>query len=52
MEEKRNRKPQKHQYPRLYEKIIPIAVCIIALAIVILTLIIIGIIFGWIPGSR
>ena len=52
MEEKRNSTPQKHQYPRLYEKIIPIAVGLIALAIVILIIIIVGVIFGWFPGSR
>jgi hypothetical protein len=52
MGEKRNDKPQKHQYPRFYEKIIPIAVGVIALIIVILVIIIVGVIFGWFPGSR
>lgn len=52
MKEKRNRMTQKHQYPRFYEKIIPIAIGLIALVILILVIIIVGVIFGWFPGSR
>jgi hypothetical protein len=42
--------PQR-QYPRLYEKVVPIALIIIVAAIIILLLIIVGVALGLFPGS-
>ena len=46
-----NNKP-KRRYPPIYEKIVPIALGLIALAIVVLLLIIVGVALGLFPGIR
>ena len=44
--------PTKRRYPRFYEKAVPIALGIIAIAIIVLLLIIIGVALGLFPGVR
>ena len=51
MYDKDNRTPPKRQYPPLYEKVVPIALGIIAIAIVVLLLIIFGVLLGLFPGA-
>jgi hypothetical protein len=51
MNDRKNNPPPKHEYPSLYEKVIPIAVGIIVFAIVILLLIIVGVVTGLLPGA-
>jgi hypothetical protein len=41
----------KRQYPRFYEKVVPIALAFIIIAIIILLLIIIGVALGLFPGG-
>ncbi len=41
----------RRQYPPLYERIVPIALILIALAIIIVLLIIFGTVLGLFPGS-
>ncbi|MGD1997000.1 MAG: hypothetical protein PVH62_09540 [Anaerolineae bacterium] len=43
--------PQKRQYPTLYEKGVPVALGIIAIAIVLLLLVIVGVALGLLPGG-
>ena len=52
--EKENRinTPSKRKYPFVYEKLIPIAIGIIALAILFLLIVIVAVISGFIPGTR
>jgi hypothetical protein len=45
-----SRKPAKRQYPPFYEKVMPIALVIIAALIVILLLIVIGVVLGLFSG--
>jgi hypothetical protein len=52
MNDKDNHKPPKRQYPPFYEKAVPIALGIIAIAIVVLLLIIVGVALGLFPGVR
>jgi len=49
--ENRNKTPSKRKYPFVYEKLIPIAIGIIALGILLLLIVIIGVISGLIPGT-
>ena len=44
-------RPQKRQYPPIYEKFVPIALGVIALAILGLLLISLAVVLGWIPGG-
>jgi hypothetical protein len=41
----------KRQYPPAYEKIVPIALAVIALTIIIVLIIIFGVVLGLVPGS-
>jgi hypothetical protein len=41
----------KRQYPRFYEKVVPVALAIIVVAIIILLLIIVGVVLGLFPGG-
>jgi hypothetical protein len=50
MSEEKKEQPRR-QYPRLYEKAVPIALGIIALAIVILVVVILAVALGLFPGS-
>lgn len=43
--------PSKRQYPPIYEKIVPIALILIAVIILVLLLIIAGVALGLFPGS-
>jgi hypothetical protein len=52
MHDKDNQTPPKRQYPPFYEKVVPIVLGIIAIAIIILLLIIIGVALGLFPGAR
>lgn len=45
-----SRKKRSRQYPPLYEKLVPVALVLIAIVIVILLLIVAGVIFGVFPG--
>ena len=51
MYDRDNHTPPKRQYPPFYEKAVPIALGIIAMAIVVLLLIIIGVALGLFPGE-
>jgi hypothetical protein len=51
-DQKNNHVPPKRQYPPFYEKAVPIALGIIAIAIIILLLIIVGVALGLFPGVR
>jgi hypothetical protein len=46
-----SKEPQKRQYPPLYERAVPIALGIVAFAIVTLLLIIFGLALGLFPGA-
>ena len=50
-EEKQNKTPSKRKYPLLYEKLIPIAIGIIVLAMIILLLVIVGVISGFFSSA-
>jgi hypothetical protein len=41
--------PSRRQYPAFYEKAVPIALGLIALAVVVLLLIIFAVALGWFP---
>ena len=45
-----SRKKRSRQYPPLYEKLVPVALVLIAVVIVILLLIVAGVILGVFPG--
>ena len=51
MYDKDNHTPPKRQYPPFYEKAVPIALAIIAIAIVVLLTIIFGVALGLFPGE-
>jgi len=51
MYDKDNDASPKRQYPPFYERIVPIALGIIALAIVVLLLIIVGVALGLFPSA-
>ena len=46
-----NRTPPKRQYPPVYERVVPIALGIIALAVVVILIIIIGVALGFFPSG-
>jgi hypothetical protein len=46
-----NPKSSKKQYPRVYEKVIPIALVILVLATVFMLLVIAAVVLGIFPGS-
>ena len=43
---------RKRQYPPVYEKVVPIALGIVVVAIVILLAVIASVVLGFFPGSR
>lgn len=43
--------PPKRQYPAFYEKVVPIALGIIVVAIVLLLLVVLAVLTGLFPGS-
>ena len=43
--------PRKRQYPPVYEKVVPIALGIVVVAIVILLAVIASVVLGFFPGS-
>jgi hypothetical protein len=45
------KKPPKHTYPAVYDKLIPIAIGIITLAIILLLVVVVGVITGFIPWT-
>ena len=51
MSEQQPKPPPRREYPPVYEKVIPIAVGIIAVAILILLLVIIGVVTGVLPWA-
>ena len=51
-EDKKSRPSPKRQYPPFYEKVVPIALGVIGIAIVIVLLIIVGVALGLFPGGR
>ena len=51
MRDKDNRTSPKRQYPPFYERVVPIALGIIALTIVVLLLIIFAVAMGFLPGA-
>jgi hypothetical protein len=51
MRERQSNPPPRREYPPLYEKIIPIALGTIVIAIIILLLVIIGVITGLFPWA-
>jgi hypothetical protein len=52
MYDKNNHTPPQRQYPPFYEKAVPIALGIVAIAIIVLLFIIIGVALGLFPGVR
>ncbi len=51
-EDKKSRPSPKRQYPPFYEKVVPIALGVIAITIIIILLIIVGVAMGLFPGGR
>ena len=51
MSEKKQRTSPKRQYPPLYEKVVPLALGIIVVAIIVLLAIIVSVALGLFPGS-
>lgn len=51
MDELKDKLPKKRGYPGRYEKLIPILLAIIGLAIIILLLIILAVVIGITPGN-
>ncbi len=51
MDNKDEHTPAKRRYPPFYEKVVPIALGIIALIVVVLLLIILGVALGLFPGA-
>ena len=49
--ERKNEVPTKRQYPKAYEKAVPVALALIALAIVVLLAIILVVALGLYPGG-
>jgi len=47
----RPKQPSPRHYPPLYERIVPIALALIGLAIIVVLLIIFGVALGLVPGS-
>ena len=51
MDNKRDRRPSKRQYPAFYERFVPIALIVIVVIIVALLLIILSVALGLFPGT-
>jgi hypothetical protein len=51
MDDKDNHTPPQRHYPPFYEKVVPVALGIIVLAIVVLLAIIFGVALGLFPGA-
>jgi hypothetical protein len=51
MSDRKPKEPSTRTYPPLYEKIVPIALVLIGLAILVVLAIILGVALGLIPGS-
>ena len=51
MSDQRKQAPEKREYPPVYEKLVPIALGIIAAIIVLLLLIVLAVLLGLFPGS-
>jgi hypothetical protein len=51
MDKKEGNEPVKRQYPPVYEKLVPIALALIAVIIIVLLLVIVGVALGLFPGS-
>jgi len=51
MTDKESKDPNKRAYPGIYEKVIPILMGLIGLAIIILLLVILAVVTGVFPGS-
>jgi len=45
------KKPAQRQYPPIYEKVVPIALVLIGLAVVVILVIILAVAFGIFPAS-
>lgn len=52
MDDKDKREQPARRYPRFYERLVPIALAIIGLAVLVLSLIIVGVALGLLPGGR
>lgn len=51
MSEEQGRKPEKRQYPAIYEKFVPIALGVLVVLVAIVLLIAVSVILGLFPGS-
>ena len=51
MDKKNDDVSPRRQYPPLYEKVIPIALGVIVIAIVVLLVIVVGVALGFFPGA-
>jgi hypothetical protein len=51
MSEEDRKQQTRRRYPPLYERIVPIALVLIAFAIIIVLIVIFGVVLGLIPGS-
>ena len=52
MSEEDRKQQTRRRYPPLYERIVPIALALIAFAIIIVLIVIFGVVLGLIPGSQ
>ncbi len=51
MDDRDNHSPSQRRYPPFYEKVVPIALGIIVLAVIVLLVIIFGVALGLFPGT-
>ena len=51
MSEEDRKQQTRRRYPQFYERIVPIALALIAFAIIIVLIVIFGVVLGLIPGS-
>jgi hypothetical protein len=51
MSDKRPEGQTRRRYPPLYERLVPIAMVLIGLAIIVILLIIIAVVMGFVPGN-
>jgi hypothetical protein len=52
VQDKEDRPSPKRQYPPFYEKVVPIALGIIAAIVIVLLLVILGVALGLLPGAK
>ncbi|MEW6718715.1 MAG: hypothetical protein AB1345_14600 [Chloroflexota bacterium] len=52
MKDKDDSARPKRQYPPFYERVVPIVLGIIVIAIFVLLFLIVGVALGWFPGGR